>query len=166
MAQNDPYANERRTPEVPMCGASAIALYFNGYALGMGGSGAALSYPAVSGRPLANGTFDYSVARQRLGSTGPIPAGNYWINPSELWENSWFRSLRNPTFAWGNYRITLRVYPGTVTHGRGGFFIHGGTTAGSAGCIDLTTYMDRFVQDMRARVGRSNNCYIPVKVEY
>jgi Protein of unknown function (DUF2778) len=163
MAQDDPYASERRQPTAPMCGASAIALYFNGRALGMGGNGASLGYPAVSGKPLANGSFDYSAARQRLGNTGPIPAGNYWINPSELWERPWFS---RQTAGWGNYRITLRIYPGTVTHGRGGFFIHGGSTPGSAGCIDLTSRMDQFVLDLRARVGRSNNCYIPVKVEY
>jgi len=65
----------------------------------------------------------------------------------------------------GNYRITLRVFPGTITHGRGGFFIHGGTRPGSAGCIDLTSAMDSFIANMNSRKG-NGDCYIAVTVEY
>ena len=46
--------------------------------------------------------------------------------------------------AWGSHRITIHPFDSTHTFGRGGFFIHGGTMPGSAGCIDLTSGMPRF----------------------
>lgn len=164
MAQDDPYSTERRTPTHPACGTSTIAIHFNGAALAIAGSGSAKGWPAVSGKPAKDGSFDYSPARQRVSNAGPLPAGNYWINPSDLWENAWYKS--DSVVSWGNFRITLRIYPGTDTFGRGGFFIHGGAVPGSIGCIDLTSNMNDFVKTMRTFVGRSNNCFIPVKVEY
>lgn len=38
--------------------------------------------------------------------------------------------------AWGTERVAL-VPKSTLTNGRDNFFIHGGLTPGSAGCIDL-----------------------------
>jgi hypothetical protein len=164
MAQDDPYAKEKGKPEVSACGKSTIGIGFNGAYLALVGEKVANYYVAVSGRPLENGKFDYSEERQKLKGTGPIPEGMYWINPTDLWENAWYKPVSSS--AWGNFRITLRVSPGTETHGRGGFFIHGGSVAGSAGCIDLTNRMDSFVSDMKSLVGSSNNCFIPVKVSY
>jgi hypothetical protein len=37
-------------------------------------------YLAVSGNPLANGSFDYSAERQKISSIGPIPEGEYSVN--------------------------------------------------------------------------------------
>jgi len=42
------------------------------------------AYGAVSGKPLEDGTFDYSQERQKLANVGPILAGRYWINPADL----------------------------------------------------------------------------------
>ena len=39
---------------------------------------------------------------------------------------------------------------GTDMHERDGFYIHGGTSCGSAGCIDLTKYNDEFHRWLRA----------------
>ena len=38
---------------------------------------------------------------------------------------------------WGDWRIRLKPLQTTDTHGRDNFFIHGGDTKGSAGCIDI-----------------------------
>lgn len=111
--------------------------------------------------------FDYSTERQRIPFHGPIPSGQYWIQPSQLWENNWLKSaLHSPRAAWGNLRITIHPYPHTQTHGRGGFFIHGGAAAGSAGCIDLVHYIDRFVERLKQELGGLPECYVPLTVQY
>ncbi len=160
----DRYAHERGDPAVPQCGRSEVRIAFDGRTLVLRGAKEQQSWPAVSGRPDGRGNFDYSRERQRLGGEGPIPAGEYWINPTELWERSWYRF--DQTAPWGDYRITLHVMPATVTHGRGGFFIHGGSTAGSAGCIDLTHAMGGFVDRLKALIGPSPNCFVQVTVRY
>lgn len=131
------------------------------------GTAAPLVFPAVSGKPTAKGRFDYSTERQRIPFHGPIPAAQYWIQPSQLWENNWFKSaLHSPRAAWGNFRITIHPYPHTQTHGLGGFFIHGGAAAGSAGCIDLVHYIDRFVERLKQELGGLPECYVPLTVQY
>lgn len=117
------------------------------------------SVPAASGK-LLNGQFDYSKERQKIPNQGPIPEGNYWINPAELDDNTW-----NPFVSydsWGNFRITIHPFTNTETFGRGGFFIHGGSTAGSAGCIDLIGSMDAFASFLK----QYKNCKIQLKVSY
>ena len=118
-----------------------IQLNFDGQALSMSG-GSSGTWAGVSGRPDASGGFDYSPARQRMLDVGPIPAGGYWLDPSQLVDlrQRWLYSWRYET-AWGTHRITIHPFDTTHTFGRGGFFIHGGTSPGSAGCIDLTTNM-------------------------
>ena len=164
MPQEDPYSKEKAKPEIPACGKSTAAIHFSGSFLALVGGGKSFAYPAVSGKPDAKRKFDNSEERQKQKGVGPIPQGDYWISPEDLWENAWYKS--GSTSGWGNYRITLRVYPGTETHGRGGFFIHGGSVAGSAGCIDLTSKMDQFVADMKVVVGATRDCFIPVRVRY
>jgi Protein of unknown function (DUF2778) len=158
------YTLERFTPKNPTCGKSIISLNFNGQQLTGSGSKNNIIYSAVSGRP-NSGKFDYSQERQKIQDQGPIPEGNYWIQPFELQENAWYR-LRNPQRAWGDFWITIHPYPNTMTHGRGGFFIHGGATAGSAGCIDLTTNMNDFIQQIKTELGKNTNCHIPLVVKY
>ena len=51
--------------------------------------------------------------------------------------------------AGGSHRITIHPYDDTATYGRGGFFIHGGAEAGSAGCIDLTSRMSDLAELIR-----------------
>lgn len=65
----------------------------------------------------------------------------------------------------GDHRLTIHVFPGTQTFGRGGFFIHGGTHAGSAGCINLRGQMESFAADLKAATGNSD-CYVPLTVRY
>ena len=46
---------------------------------------------AYSGRPLDDGSFDYSTDRQKLRATGPIPQGNYTINVNKIQDNICYR---------------------------------------------------------------------------
>ncbi len=160
----DRYAHERGDPSVPRCGRSGVHILFDGHMLVLRGPKVHYSWSTVSGRPDGRGGFDYSRERQRLGGEGPIPGGEYWINPTELWERSWYDfGQQGP---WGDYRITLHGMPATITHGRGGFFIHGGTTPGSAGCIDLMHAMGRFVARSKEQAGSSPDRFVQVTVRY
>lgn len=161
------YSEERGAPLMPACERSKISLRFDGKTLQAFGTKASLVFPAVSGKPSKKGQFEYSSERQRIPFEGPIPAGPYWVQPSQLWENNWLRSAtHSPRGAWGNFRLTIHPYPHTETHGRGGFFIHGGAVAGSAGCIDLVQYIDRFVERLKQELGGLPECYIPLTVQY
>ena len=164
----DRYAAERYDPSLAHC--SSLSLRFDGSRLILSGGSKEYRYPAVSGRPDASGAFDYSQARQRLGGTGAIPEGIYWINPDELWERGWawdVYGLVNDSHqrAWGDYRITIHPFTTTQTFCRGGFFIHGGAVSGSAGCIDLTSHMAKFVGDLRAE-NAQRKCQIHLSVDY
>lgn len=156
------YSAERYNPSLRHCAVngSNVSLHFDGRRLSMTASGRRLTYSAVSGRKI-NGTFDYSPQRQRIGQSGPIPEGVYWINPGEfqvqvnllVWER-WDSS------AWGRQRITIHPFLTTDTRNaagsnRGGFFIHGGNQPGSAGCIDLATQMGQFYRDLLDAIGFS-----------
>jgi hypothetical protein len=159
------YREERYDPSFAHC--RNLSLVFDGSWLKLLGAQALHVYPAVSGRPIEGGgraRFEYDAARQRLSDEGPIPAGVYWIRPDELWENAWYRPA--PTSAWGNYRIAIHPFRTTGTHGRGGFFIHGGDAPGSAGCIDLWRHMDSFVSDLRRELTTDQLCQIHLRVRY
>jgi hypothetical protein len=95
----------------------------------------------------ASGSFKYSSERQRNQNVGPIPAGRHWVDPSQLVDmrSRWLYGLLYEDL-WGTHRLTVHPYGGTPTFGRGGFFIHGGATAGSKGCIDLTSEMASFAR--------------------
>jgi hypothetical protein len=158
------YASERGIPQLPRCGRSAISLRFDGKLLTSARAKRTVAYHAVSGQPNQNASFDYSLRRQRERGNGPIPAGLYWVYPSELWTNRWFNL--GSRSAWGNYRLAIHVWPGTETYDRGGFFIHGGAVPGSAGCIDLHKAMDAFVADLRDVTKDVRDCYVSLLVQY
>jgi len=162
----DKYKDERYDPAIAHC--SGLSLQFDGSLLTMAGGKKKYEYPAVSG-PILKGVFDYSLSAQRkINGGGPIPEGTYWINPDELWERTWIRKKLLPEkhkIAWGNYRITIHPFTTTVTYKRGGFFIHGGKDPGSAGCIDLTSHMPKFVSDLK-KEDAIKKCQIHVSVEY
>lgn len=146
-----------------------LALRFDETTLAMTEGVRNYSWPAVSGRVGTDGKFDNSAQRQAQRGEGPIPAGRYWVDPAELWERSYwnpFQQMRVPRPSWGDYRLTIHIHPGTKTHGRGGFFIHGGSTPGSAGCIDLAINMTNFVEVLRMRLNGVATCYVELLVEY
>ena len=159
----DRYADDRYKSNLLNC--RKLTLVFDGKTLTMHGDRkkGMRRYPAASGKPIKN-TFDYSLERQKKRNLGPIPAGTYWIRPDELWENAWYK--RGSTISWGNFRIIIHPFPGTRTWGRGGFFIHGGTYPGSAGCIDLTRYMQSFVADLTEEIDGDDECQIHLEVKY
>jgi RHS repeat-associated protein len=114
------------------------------------------STPAVSGRPSEEGLFDYSHNRQKEGSTGPLPEGNYIVNPKDVRQLSLFDDMVGtvlaPTMlfgkkygafpggssAWGMARLEINPHSVNIDGViRSGFTIHGGEDPGSAGCIDL-----------------------------
>jgi RHS repeat-associated protein len=69
---------------------------------------------------------------------GPIPSGNYYANANDLTNPGIIGDvLRNMRGDWGDWRVPLKPGKGTNTHGRNGFFLHGGSLSGSAGCIDF-----------------------------
>lgn len=160
----DRYAAERYEPGVPACRLANIRFTFDGQFLRGAGVGFSMAYPAVSGK-MTNGKFDYSVASQKLHNHGPIPEGDYWVQPSEVQENAWYR-LKNPQAAWGEFWLTIHPYPETNTYERGRFFIHGGSVPGSIGCIDLSTHIGQFIESLNSALGKSKNCYIPLSVRY
>lgn len=160
----DKYAAERYVPKMPACRRALFSLRFNGATLFALSARRVIQFPAVSGRRVGS-RFDYSVARQRMPGEGPIPAGRYWIQPSQMQENAWYR-LGNPSHAWGDHWITIHPYPDTQTYSRGGFFIHGGAVPGSAGCIDLWTHMHRFVEALSGELNDGGACFIPLQVSY
>jgi Protein of unknown function (DUF2778) len=149
----------------PLDWCSVIALQFDGKTLTFYGLEKTYTYPAVSGAPVAAGAFDYSVDRQKQVNQGPIPAGDYMIFPYELTERGYIRHHWNED-SWGKYRVVIHPVRGTETYGRGGMFIHGGKTAGSIGCIDLTSYIDQFAADLKAEVCKTQNWKIPLRVSY
>ncbi len=103
------------------------------------------SWPATSGRK------EYQNPKyQNLPFKGPIPEGHYLINPNktdrfsywDIRDYDWYGSRARS--AWGNIRTPIEPFRSTNTYGRGGFFMHGGYEAGSAGCVDLTYSNEAF----------------------
>ena len=77
---------------------------------------------------------------------GPLPPGRYTLDPKEISEGGFFRSLLGD---WGKYRAPLKPVVGTNTYGRDGFFMHGGAKPGSKGCIDLGSGDEDFFSRVR-----------------
>ena len=87
------------------------------------------TYPYTTGQ---DGVTDPSTPWQ-----GPIPPGNYSLDPSQISEGGFLRNLLGD---WGKYRLPLTPDSSTNTYGRDGFFLHGGKKPGSAGCIDVGSF--------------------------
>jgi RHS repeat-associated protein len=105
-------------------------------------------FDAVSGARDSEGDFDYSDSRQAQKNAGPIPEGDYGINPQEIQTQTWFDKTFTNRWpggegAWGKNRVWINPYSVEVTDPetgdkveRTGMTIHGGNTPGSIGCID------------------------------
>ncbi|WP_082733960.1 tlde1 domain-containing protein [Polycladidibacter hongkongensis] len=104
----------------------------------------ARSRDAISGRP-----NNQSASLSNVPDTGPIPSGNWSIsteniinmNDLPLWRQvlseTGFVSPRGGVSSWGNTFVRIDASGVTETYGRSGFHIHGGSEAGSAGCMAL-----------------------------
>ncbi|MFN8208751.1 MAG: FG-GAP-like repeat-containing protein [Bacteroidales bacterium] len=154
-----------------------ISLYFNGHRMNImdESTGSSIySTRAYSGRALDNGSFDYSVDRQKLVGNGPIPEGNYYINANEV-QTITPKDVRRGTFgvgawpggkrSWGERRVWIQPMPGTETYGRSGFSIHGGYVPGSAGCIDLVENVVPFFNHLH-NAGAAGQKLVILRVRY
>jgi uncharacterized protein RhaS with RHS repeats len=106
--------------------------------------------PATSGKPNCN-------CDETKKNEGPIPSGNYTLNTDEVSNPGLVGDLlRNTQGDWGDWRGPLHPNAETNTYGRKGFFLHGGSISGSAGCIDVggglmgNTSLDRLLEDIMA----------------
>ncbi|MDP1840754.1 MAG: L,D-transpeptidase [Reyranella sp.] len=114
-------------------------------------------WPAVSGKENFGSGKD-----QKKVNYGPIPEGTYDIKQSRYqtisawnrvlgWVGSgeWAGSVRG----WGTERVwadpTKETEASGLTFGRKDMAIHGGSSPGSAGCIDLTDKMTDFAKEFR-----------------
>lgn len=95
-----------------------------------------------------------SISCQKSHYEGPIPIGTYSIDPHDLSDPGLLWDAgRRLTGDWGDWRIRVKAY-GVAIHGRTNFFIHGGDTYGSAGCIDIgggilgNAFTDRLKKDI------------------
>ncbi|MBR3632774.1 MAG: DUF2778 domain-containing protein [Elusimicrobiaceae bacterium] len=148
--------------------------------------------PAVSGLNPEK-PFSYSPLRQRLPDRGPIPEGNYFVNPQKIQKptlaqdvlgrvgkkiNSVLETIpikkrKFPTgrypggrTSWGNERTPIKNDPEvTKNTGRDNFFIHGGKEPGSGGCIDLTNHEKSFFDFLRKYRGKEQTA-VPLTVKY
>jgi hypothetical protein len=76
------------------------------------------------------------------------------------------QNTRSSDVAWGEYRWLLIPKKGTQTHGRTNFYIHGGGTPGSIGCIDLVTDSGDFADYYESWKKRTKGKTIEVFVDY
>lgn len=124
---------------------------------------------------------------------GPLPEGKYLVGPLETrngqpeeigaWEAFWYKltgqvedeTSQNKQFckntilsriSWGNYRLRITPTGGQKMYGRGDFYVHGGSLAGSHGCIDLTDAMDDFAKFFGVWSSANKKKTIPMVVKY
>ncbi len=103
---------------------------------------------------------------QNRANFGPIPEGDYFVNPNKIDYYNWWdprdRDWRgsNARDSWGNARVPIEKAPSNTTT-RGGCFIHGGKNPGSYGCIDLTCQEKPFF-DVLERYNKP----LPLTVKY
>ncbi|MDR1725179.1 MAG: DUF2778 domain-containing protein [Bacteroidales bacterium] len=139
------------------------------------------TFGAVSGQPDANDNFNYSQAAQTNSNSGPIPEGLYFINPQNVQSYNDINVLNKAksliglgtfpggTDSWGQNRVWIQpnetmVYneaTGNIVY-RGNFSIHGGSTPGSRGCIDLHHNANPFFRQLK----QSKSSFIRLNVNY
>jgi hypothetical protein len=110
--------------------AGSATLLFDGYKLYWKQTGQDADYTAFSG------AADES-AKESTKDIGPTPQGLFAVDPANIEEF-------DASDDWGTHRVKLEPYAGTVKRMsdcfklvRTGMYIHGGTYAGTHGCIEL-----------------------------
>jgi hypothetical protein len=163
--------DEESPGEVTPDTAPITLLTFDGRQVTALGGGSPFTAPAISGlmqhHPRAGG-IDYTQPRyQDVADKGPIPEGDYYINPSEA------ETAQDAGFspsAWGHYRTRLherfftRLKREVLTSRTGGFYLHEDANQnGTAGCIGLMTHQDNAY--IHSRIMATSEAF-PVKVDY
>ena len=113
------------------------------------------TWPAVSGLPGTDRSNMYAE------NVGPIPEGEYTVDPDNINRDRFWKYKWGNPIAWGNVRTLIEPKPSTFTNGRDEMYFHGGRDPGSAGCIDLTNNNDPFHDWLERRDGP-----IDLKVSY
>ncbi len=98
---------------------------------------------AVSGKP---GSMSNDMS---IGDFGPIPEGTWLADPAKSNYDAFWKIGWGSSDSWGSVRTLLQPVNGTITYGRSGMYLHGGTNPGSIGCIDLTYHNDSFHQKLQ-----------------
>lgn len=126
----------------------------NGDKFLIAGAGDLGVYSGESGERLMS--FEYESGRSgvvdpTLENYGPTPPGRYSIAP----ENVAFNGPRTLSAGdWGLMRARLDPYPETQTFGRNGFYLHGGLSPGTAGCLQVSVGDDlRLLLSLRRNPG-------------
>lgn len=127
-------------------------------------------------------------------NAGPLPPGQYVVGPVEsrksgtgdvsfvdslvtLWQtmtggvvsnkDKQFQADTNYSrISWGNFRASITPTGNTNTFGRSSFFVHGGSYAGSHGCIDLTDEMADFAKFYGTWMASTKKKRISLTVNY
>ena len=68
--------------------------------------------------------------------------------------------------SWGNYIAPIKPTGSQNMYGRGSFYIHGGSIAGSHGCIDLTNDMEGFSKYLGIWTSSTGKKTIKLRVKY
>jgi RHS repeat-associated protein len=98
---------------------------------------------------------------------GPIPPGNYSAKSGDLTDPGVIGDIaRNIRGDWGDWRVPVKPSKGTKTHGRSGFFLHGGRLSGSAGCIDFGggLFGDDTTDKLKKDILNDPDGVIPIKI--
>ncbi len=102
---------------------------------------------------------------------GRLPEGMYYAKQEDRQKyNETLENFKNlfdrgswpgGTSSWGDERVWLTPDENNNMMGRGGFSIHGGTTPGSLGCIDITKYTPELSEYL-------DSCQnvVPLRVKY
>lgn len=109
--------------------------------------GVVQSWPAVSGAPGSGPADSY---RRNY---GPIPEGDYSVDPNKVNYDRWWKWGWGNSDDWGTVRTPIDPKSGTNTGGRDEMYIHGGRRPGSIGCIDLTGHNDHFHDWLKRQSG-------------
>jgi len=111
-------------------------------------------------------------AFQQVANIGTIPQGNYTFTMDGIQTISTRNIMlgaigrgewRGGTDSWGDTRVWLTPSPYTETYGRGGFTIHGGSTPGSRGCLDLVGNNNAFFNALQNVTGGQNQVILRVR---
>ena len=103
----------------------------------------------------------YVLDQQAKTTVSDLPGSNVKDEEHEFMQNT-----KTSKISWGDYRWALKPKSGTNTFGRGSFYLHGGSTPGSIGCIDLITNSGDFAKYYAKWMEKTGKKTIDVKVDY
>jgi hypothetical protein len=160
------YVEERSIPKVPSCMKSQVELKFDGFFLRATGTKRAFVFPAFSGKPNEDGELTIPLDVRRYPTKAQYPQVSTGFNHPRCGKTIGskafvIRAQHGETTGLLFIRTRIRRPMDEVV-----FFIHGGSAPGSAGCIDLTANIDRFVERLTKELRGLPKCFISLTVRY